>query len=220
MKVTALKQVSYDPSVFLNVETVDEAVRVILTPEAGLTSQQRWKTEAPFIMEILKRHIKPQSLVLDYGCGIGRISKPLIEMLQCEVWGVDISPNMRALAASCVDNDNFVAMSPKTLNRFPAGMFDAAVAIWTLQHVLDLGEAILMIHDALKPGGILFVLNNHQRAIPSNAGPWLDDGKNVNAEIVGSGVLFQCIERGELEGADIAGSYLAKQTFWAVYRKA
>jgi hypothetical protein len=47
MKVTALKQVHYDPAVFTSVETVDDAVRVILTPEEGMSSAHRWKTEAP-----------------------------------------------------------------------------------------------------------------------------------------------------------------------------
>ena len=217
MRVTALKQVTYDPSIFLNVETVEDAASVILTPEAGLTSAQRWKAEAPFVMDILKRHIKPQSLVLDYGCGIGRMARPLIAMLQCRVVGVDISPNMRALAASCVEHDDFCAMSPQMFGTIFTEEFDAALAIWTLQHILDLDEAISDLVHTIRWGGILFVLNNHQRALPTNAGPWVDDGRNVDEELQAAG--FEVIERGQLSGPDIAGTELAKQTFWAVYRK-
>ena len=216
MKVASLKQVTYDPAIFLNVETIEDAASVILTPEAGLTSAQRWKSEAPFIMNILQRHIKPRSLVLDYGCGIGRLARPLIAMLQCRVVGVDISPNMRALAASCVESDKFFAMPPQMLDVVNS-YFDAVLAVWTLQHVFDLKQAIEQIKTAIRPKGILFVLNNHQRALPTDGGPWIDDGRSVDEEVQAAG--FAVVERGQLSGPDIAGTELAAQTFWAVYRK-
>ena len=50
MRVTALKQVTYDPSIFMNIDTVDDAVRIILTPEDGMSSVHRWKTETPYLM--------------------------------------------------------------------------------------------------------------------------------------------------------------------------
>src|SRR5215467_10909625 len=112
MKVAALKQAHYDPSIFLDVNNVDDAVKVILTPEAGMTSQHRWKTEAPYLMGLMEKYIPAGQCVLDYGCGIGRLSKPLVEKHNCKVIGVDISPNMRALAASCVGSDWFAAIHP------------------------------------------------------------------------------------------------------------
>ena len=218
MKVTALKEVCYDPSVFLNVETVDDAVQIILTPDAGISSHHRWKTEAPFLMEILARHIKAKSLVFDFGCGIGRMAKPLIEMLQCRVVGVDISPNMRGLAASCVESGDFLAMPPEMLDLLGDETFDAALSIWVLQHCLELEADISHITRVLKTGGVLFLLNNlFSRALPSNDGRWLDDGKDVDKMIIAAG--FECLERGHLQGAEIAPEWLATQTFWAVYRK-
>jgi SAM-dependent methyltransferase len=216
MKVTALKQVHYDPAVFTSVETVDDAVRVILTPEEGMTSAHRWKNEAPYLMKLIKPHIEPGSLVLDYGCGIGRLAKPLIEMLNCQVVGVDISANMRALATSCVESPRFFAMAPAMLGVLRR-TFDAAIAVWTLQHVHELALEISRIRDVLAVGGVLFVVNNKNRVIPGSHGGWIDDGKDVQQGLVEAG--FSLIERGELEGDDIAPGWLGKNTFWAAYRK-
>jgi len=216
MKVQAIKEVRYDPSVFLNVETVQEAVDIILTPEEGMDSNHRWKTETPYLMGLMEKHIAPKSYVLDYGCGIGRLAKPLIEMRQCQVVGVDISPNMRALAASCVESSSFFAIAPEMLWHLTPNMFDAALAVWTLQHCLDLPKEIMRIHEMLRPGGVLFLVNNLQRVLPTNDGQWIDDTRDIKKELSAD---FEQIEIGQLEGDDIAPGYMRKNTFWAVYKK-
>ena len=221
MKTVALKQVQYDPSVFLDVDSVEDAVRVILTPEDGLSSMQRWKAEAPYLMGLLERNVGlplHKANVLDYGCGIGRMAKPLIDKHQCQVVGVDISPNMRALAASCVDSDRFFALAPSMLWHLTPAMFDGALAIWTLQHVLDLKAECERIQEMLRPSGWLFVVNNKQRVIPASDGRWIDDQIDVRETIIAAG--FSKTASGELAGADIAPGYLARNTFWAMYRKA
>jgi SAM-dependent methyltransferase len=217
MKVTALKQVHYDPSVFTSVETVDEAVRIILTPEAGMTSVHRWKTEAPYLMTLIETHIAKNGTVLDYGCGIGRLSKPLIEKHDCSVIGVDISPNMRALASSCVGSDRFFALHPGMLSVLPSCFATAAIAIWTLQHCLKPSDDIANIYRALADGAPLFIVNNVRRVVPVDDGQWADDAIDIHGLILGSG--FVLIERGELEGDDIAPGTLRDNTFWAAYRK-
>lgn len=217
MKVPALKEVQYDASVFMNVETVDDAVSIILTPEAGMTSRNRWNKETPYLMELMRPFIADRNYVLDYGCGIGRLAKPLIQMWHCTVVGVDISPNMRALATSCVESDQFFALSPDMLWHITPRMFDAAIAIWTLQHCLELKKEIERIRDMLKPGGCLFVVNNTQRVVPTNVGRWIDDGLKVEAEILQNG--FAPLASGELQREDIAPEAFRKFTFWAAYRK-
>lgn len=218
MKVAALKEVQYDPSVFKNVETVDDAVSIILTPEAGMTSMHRWNTEAPYLMELMRPFIDDKSYVLDFGCGIGRLSKPLIEMWKCSVVGVDISPNMRALAASCVESDSFFALAPDMLWHLTPNMFDAAIAVWTLQHCLELKKEVERIHGMLRPGGALFVVNNTNRVLPTNVGRWIDDGLNVPDALTAGG--FKQERCGQLERDDIAPQSLRDCTFWAAYRKA
>jgi SAM-dependent methyltransferase len=216
MLVPALKQVAYDPARYLDIETVDEAVNIILCPTEGMTAKQRWTDEAPALMRILEEHIAPKSAVLDYGCGIGRMAKPLIEKLGCQVVGIDISPNMRALAASLVDSPAFFAIDPMMFDTIKPSWFDAAISVWTLQHCIDVDMAIRRIGDALKTGGTLTVLNNITRCIPVDGGEWADDGVDVNELILSSG--FSEIERGVLDES-VAPGWMQKDTFWAVYRR-
>ena len=218
LRVAALKEVTYDPSVFLNVETVDEAVRIILTPEDGMTSQQRWKIETPYLMGLMERNIELKGTVLDYGCGIGRLSKPLIEKYNCDVIGVDISPNMRALAASCVDRDNFVAIHPDMLWRlFGSGFLNTAIAVWTLQHCAEPQKDIRNISRSLALGGQLFVVNNIQRVVPVGGGRWADDSIDINTMLCANG--FVCYSSGKIDDNTIAPKAFRDATFWAAYRR-
>ena len=215
MLVPELKKVAYDPARYIDIETVDEAVHIITTPTEGMTAQQRWEQETPALMAIIERFVKPESLVLDYGCGIGRLSKPLIEKLRCKVVGLDISPNMRALAASLVDSPYFFALSSEMFDemRMP---FDAAISVWALQHCLDLQKAIQQIRSDLQLGGNLFIVNNVTRCVPVEGGEWADDGLDVHEMIIDGG--FKLIERGKLDES-VAPGWMQDGTFWAAYER-
>ena len=217
MRVTALKQVTYDPSIFMDIATVDDAVRIILTPEDGMTSVHRWKTETPYLMDLIGKHIAKGATVVDYGCGIGRLSKPIIEKYACDVIGVDISPNMRALAASCVDNKKFVALHPDMLWMFRHGIADVAIAVWTLQHCFAPDQDIDNINRMLAPSATLFVVNNIKRVVPVEQGRWADDQIDIDTMICEHG--FEQVERGQLDDETIAPGQLRANTFWAAYRK-
>lgn len=148
------------------------------------------------------------------------MAKPLIEKHDCHVVGVDISPNMRALAASCVANNKFFALAPEMLHFLKENKngFDGAIAIWTLQHCLDVREDLERIYKVLRPGRWFFVVNNKQRVLPSNDGRWIDDQLDVRQAIAETGFVETAC--GALAGADIAPGALATNTFWAMYRKA
>jgi SAM-dependent methyltransferase len=89
----------YRPEIF-NPSSVDDARRIILTPEPGLSTDERWDRETPYLADRLVETMMPDesSLVLDFGCGIGRLAKAVIERSGCTVIGVDISARMRAYA--------------------------------------------------------------------------------------------------------------------------
>lgn len=216
MLVPELKQVAYDPARYIDIENVDEAVNIITTPTEGMTAKQRWDEETPALMQIIERYIFEDSLVLDYGCGIGRLAKPLIEKLRCQVVGIDISPNMRALAASLVNSPNFFALDPAMFATIQESSFDAAISVWALQHCIDLEEALDRIASALVPGGKLVIVNNTTRCLPVENGEWADDGLDVNQMIIDAG--FSTIEQGKLDEL-IAPGWMRDNTFWAAYER-
>src|SRR5262252_276660 len=218
MLMPGTKQVAYDPRRYLDIENLDQAAEIILCPTEGLSVKERWEKETPALMEIIKRYVKPRSLVLDYGCGVGRLAKPLIMQLDCSVIGVDISPNMRGLAASLVESNAFAAISPEVLETVFTGhcLFGAAISVWALQHCLKVHDDIERIRLRLEREASFFICNNRNRCVPVEGGQWADDGLDVNRMILDAG--FREIEHGVLDEA-VAPGWMQKETFWAAYEK-
>lgn len=209
-----MQQVTYSPAIF-NVGDVESAKRIILTTEGGLTTDERWRVETPYLLSLIERtmDLGEDSVVLDYGCGIGRMSKALIERFGCRVVGVDISVSMRALAAAYVSSDKFAAVAPDMLTHFK--YFDAALAIWVLQHCYDVEADIARISKSLNLGGRLFVVNDRRRIVPTREAGWVNDGKDVLEVLSDDG--FSGDGPQPLEAAAI-GELIAAASYWGVWR--
>jgi 2-polyprenyl-3-methyl-5-hydroxy-6-metoxy-1,4-benzoquinol methylase len=205
---------TYNPSVF-DVDDLAQAMGIILTPE-GQTTESRWNTETPYVADLIGQaiNITPDSVILDYGCGVGRMAKALIARHGCRVVGVDISPSMRTLAALYVGSDRFSVCTPEMLDAIveQGVRFDAALALWVLQHCLDAGVDIPRIRRALKPYAGFFVLNNLYRAVPGERG-WENDGQDVKALLCDAFVLSQT---GQLP-PDVTTDVVSQLTFWASF---
>jgi SAM-dependent methyltransferase len=207
---------TYDPTVF-NVNDIAAAMRIILTPEDS-TTEERWRTETPYLADLIDRWltITPNSVLLDYGCGIGRIAKELIARHGCRVIGVDISPAMRALAPMYVQSERFFACPPAMLDTLieHGPIFDGALSIWVLQHCLTPADDIVRTRRALRPDARLFVLNNIHRAVPTKESDWVNDGLDVRKQLGNEFVLLA-------EGAparEATSPMIAQGTFWAAFR--
>ena len=176
---------TYHPELF-DAPSEQQARAIILTGE-GSTTDERWRTETPWICGLIAETmpLTAQSVVVDYGCGIGRVAKELIARHGCRVIGVDISAAMRTMAIDYVQSDRFVAMAPEMLDALVAGGFtaDGALAIWVLQHCLTPADDIARLDSALRAGGRLFVLNNIHRAIPTVEKAWFNDGIDIKATL-------------------------------------
>ena len=209
---------TYTPAVF-DVRDVDEARRIILTPEAGTTTDERWVRETPWLAARIAEQfaLDARHAVLDFGCGLGRMAKALIDATGCFVVGVDLSTSMRQLAPGYVGSPRFAAVAPPMLDLLLARgvRFELALSIWVLQHVARPEQDIARLRGALRSGGGLFVANNHRRAVPTDRG-WAHDGIDVAALL---DAAFERRWQATLP-PDIGGSVLPEASFVAAYRLA
>ena len=210
-------EVRYNPSIF-NATTAQAAREIILTPERGTTTDERWQKETPFLIDQIAHWIgpTPQATVLDYGCGIGRLSKGVIQRFGATVVGVDLAPNMRLLAAQYVAHDRFIPASLAGLEGMVHNGLscDVAIACWVLQHCLEPVADVRRIKAAMKPGGLLFVVNNTHRAVPTTQG-WMNDDIDIRGLLQTEFVTVGEAPMPEL----VTVPDLVKNTFIGLYRK-
>jgi SAM-dependent methyltransferase len=211
---------TYRPEIF-DVADITQAKRIILTPEGQQSTEERWRKETPYLLDLIVGNtaINKASIVLDYGCGIGRMSKAMIERFGCRVLGVDISPSMRALAAAYVSDDRFLTCAPSALDWAIAagryeGHFDLAISVWVLQHCNEVEKDVVNIECALKDNGELFLVNDYNRLVPTDKG-WLSDGKNLPSLLISK---FDRINEGSLDPVYV-GEAVASSSYWATWRR-
>lgn len=155
--------------------------------------------------------------MLDYGCGIGRMAKELIARYGCSVIGVDISPNMRAIAVAYVGSDRFFVCPPAMLDLLAERgvAFDLALAVWVLQHCANVHDDIARIARALAPTGGLFVVNQRTRSVPTVELGWIDDGIDIYALLRET---FHQRSRGSLP-AEHTTKRVSQRSSWAAFRR-
>lgn len=103
---------------------------------------------------------------LDVGCGTGAFSRQLAHRA-ARVLGVDFSPEMVAQArarSAAYTNIRYEVADVRTW-AWPAAGFDCIASIATLHH-LPLADVLSRMRDALRPGGVLAVLDLYQAESP------------------------------------------------------
>jgi SAM-dependent methyltransferase len=214
-----MAQLTYNPRIF---DVADEAAAksIILQTTGALDTDQRWRTETPYLAELIGDRIqaRPGALIVDYGCGIGRLAKALIERHGCRVLGVDISQDMRALAPPYVASPNFSVVSPEVFSGMVKGglRVDGAFSVWVIQHCLAPREDLDLIRAGLRSGGRLAMVNMKSRAVPTVEKPWAGDGVDVRQLL---GERFTVREEGVLDTA-VVGQLISDVSFWGVYDRA
>jgi len=96
---------------------------------------------------------------LEVGCGTGAFSRRLAERAQ-QVVAIDLSPEMIRVASSRsthIRNVDYRCADVMS-GEMAAAEFDCIISIATLHH-LPLKEVIFRLKEALKPGGVLVVLD-------------------------------------------------------------
>ena len=117
---------------------------------------------AEFIVGTLS--LSPGTTVLDAGCGPGRLTVPLARRVGSagRVVALDVQAGMLSRArakteAAGLRNVEFVAAGLGD-RKLPANRFDRAVLVTVLGEIPDRAAAFVELFDALKPGGLLAVV--------------------------------------------------------------
>lgn len=115
--------------------------------------------------------------VLDLACGEGFFSRAIRDA-GAEVTGVDIAPELIAIAKEKGPSDIMYISAPADRIPLPDASFDVAVCVLALQNIKDLSGALAQVAHLLeRRGTFIFVLNHPAFRIPK-ASHWGYDPEN------------------------------------------
>jgi 2-polyprenyl-3-methyl-5-hydroxy-6-metoxy-1,4-benzoquinol methylase len=168
-----------------DVTTITQAMNVVLSFEAD--KPEKFCKETEFLVDIIANEniITNESIVLDFGCGMGRVSKNIVNKFDCSVLGYDISESMKTFATLYVSNPRKF----KIISQLPDNnSIDVCLAVFVLQHVENPKQEIENLVNTLKPNGYLVLVNEDNRFVPSDVDEkgyviWNNDNFNVFTEI-------------------------------------
>lgn len=133
-------------------------------PDRELRRFERHPFEFPVTLHHIKRYLKPNSTLLDVGCGPGTYATALAT-LGHEVQLVDVSARLLELAKqqaveAGVSFQKIHHGSATDLTTFASGSQDAVLCLGPMYHLVeheDRDRAITECLRTLKPGGLLFI---------------------------------------------------------------
>lgn len=115
------------------------------------------KAEIADLMAELTPLSRARERALDFGCGIGRLTRSLLDHYS-EAYGVDVSANMIEKARQLTPRCHFYVNESQDLSRFPDKTFDLIYSNRVLQHLpssMMIGNFIREFFRVVTPGGIV-----------------------------------------------------------------
>ena len=115
----------------------------------------------PIIWSLLPKgdHLR-SCRILDVGCGYGRWVTRLLRKGVSEIVGIEPSPQM-STALTAQKLTGFRLLQVDIEEAVLDGFFDVALALMSLDHVVDLPCAIQHVADHLKPNGRVIITTEH-----------------------------------------------------------
>ena len=108
-------------------------------------------------IEITKKYLQPEDVVLDFGCATGKFSFEIAGFVN-EVYGIDISSEMIGIANRVAADRNLenVKFSQTTIfdAHYQNGDFDVVLSFNSLHLLEEPQKAVQRIWQLLKPGGL------------------------------------------------------------------
>lgn len=167
--------------------SMEQARDICISPSKN--NPGKFEKETAFTLQFLlgERLVYNDSTVLDFGCGVGRLSKAIISRLGCKVHGFDISDRMLEFAKEHVMSRNFTPVLYTKKMEY-AERFDLAMSFFVLQHSEHPVEDVSLIHGLLKQDGKFVLMNEKERFVPSSVDDkgfvqWKDDGIDIEHEV-------------------------------------
>jgi len=146
----------------------------------------KFEEETQFLIDFLKNKklLNSKTYFGDFGCGMGRVSKEIINNFNCNIVGFDISAHMLLLAHQYLEhNDKFKTQKYKKNYKWNERQFDIFLASFVLQHSEHPKEDIDFIYNNLKDNGIFILVNENERLVPvdieNGYAVWYDDKINI-----------------------------------------
>lgn len=186
---------NYNPD-FFNPKDFEDAKKIVLGHGIAETPY-KWEVETKWTIDLFKNKnfVDQNSVVLDWGVGVGRISKELISTFGCRVIGVDISQKMIDLATENVNSINFTGLTVDEFKNHNVLKFTNVIGIWAFQHSICLENDLEIIKNSLLPTAKLFVFEQNNPCIPTWGNfPWFIIHAVHNYSIISH--YFNVIERG------------------------
>lgn len=125
----------------------------------------------PLSVELLKQYLRPDSRILDFGCGQGRILQQLKNEGFLNLSGVDISKNMIGISGKNLPGADFRVNSGVTIP-YNDSSFDCVIIAAVLTCIISSDEQrklLAEIKRILVPEGLVyindFLINDDQRNI-------------------------------------------------------
>jgi 2-polyprenyl-3-methyl-5-hydroxy-6-metoxy-1,4-benzoquinol methylase len=166
----------------------ESAKNICITPDSN--NRYKFDEETNFLIKFLNDRglLFTQPRVLDFGCGMGRISRELANV-GCNVVGIDSSILMLEVAQGYVNSKKFTPVI--NTPTFPFQIkpeFDLVISSFVLQHVEDPIKEIEFICSSMKDDATLVLVNEPYRLVPVGMDKdryveWNDDKVDIDAEI-------------------------------------
>lgn len=137
-----------------------------------------------FLFPLLKSRLNgTEALALDFGCGPGRFTAGLAELIGGSAIGVDITPELLELAPRS-PSASYQLIGAGALP-FADGCFDVVWSCLVLGGIPDgqVEQSIAEIARVLRPGGLFFFVENTARQ--ANASYWFFRDENVYVRMAG-----------------------------------
>ena len=115
---------------------------------------------------VVAQYITNGSKVLDLGCGQGNCLNTIAGMKECNLYGIDISPE--GIKKAQVEVPEATLMVGDVTNTKLEEQFDHIVCLQTMEHLENPEDLVKEIDRLLKPGGAFFLTVPYLDHVPSS----------------------------------------------------